>query len=178
MKPVREMSVGEFGAFVASHLRKNGIDVVLTGGTCVTIYSNNRYQSFDLDFIEMPGSNRKRIKAILEEIGFQEGNRYFTHPDTEYFVEFPAGPLSVGDEPIREIAVLEYSTGRLRIISPTECVKDRLAAYFHWRDLQCLEQAILVASMNDVDLEEVERWSEHEGMLEEFNRIRGRLTPE
>jgi hypothetical protein len=178
MKPVVEMTIGEFGAFVASHLRKNDIDVVLTGGACVTIFSNNRYQSFDLDFIEMPGSNRKRIKAVLEEIGFQEENRYFTHPDTEYFVEFPAGPLSVGDEPIREIAVLEYSTGRLRIISPTECVKDRLAAYFHWRDLQCLEQAILVASLNDVDMDEVERWSEHEGMLEEFNRIRGRLTPE
>ncbi|WP_298435397.1 hypothetical protein [Geobacter sp.] len=35
MKPIREMTVGEFGAFVASHLREHGIDVVLTGGACV-----------------------------------------------------------------------------------------------------------------------------------------------
>jgi hypothetical protein len=176
MKPVREMTVGEFGAFVAGQLWKYDIDVVLTGGACVMIYSNNRYQSFDLDFIERPGSDRKRIKSALEDIGFKEENRYFTHPDTEYFVEFPSGPLSVGDEPVKDIAVLEFSTGQLRIISPTECVKDRLAAYYHWRDLQCLEQAIIVASMNDVDLNEVERWSEHEGMLEEFHRIRGRLV--
>ncbi|WP_298269716.1 hypothetical protein [Geobacter sp.] len=43
MKPIREMTVGEFGAFVADQLRNHGIDVVLTGGACVSIYSENRY---------------------------------------------------------------------------------------------------------------------------------------
>jgi hypothetical protein len=32
------------------------------------------------------------------EIGFEERNRYFSHPDTEYLIEFPQGPLGVGDE--------------------------------------------------------------------------------
>jgi len=71
---------------------------------------------------------------------------------------------------------LEFTTGRLRILSPTDCVKDRLAGYYFWKDLQCLEQAILVAADNDVDVEEIERWSKHEGMLEEFSKIRGKLV--
>jgi hypothetical protein len=54
-------------------------------------------------------------------------------------------------------------------------VKDRLAAYYHWKDLQCLDQAVLVAADNDVDLDEIQRWSKHEGMLEEFIKIKVKL---
>jgi hypothetical protein len=43
MMPVREMNMGEFGAFVASHLRTCSIEVILTGGSCVSIFSNNRH---------------------------------------------------------------------------------------------------------------------------------------
>ncbi|MFZ5453503.1 MAG: hypothetical protein ACOZF2_16715 [Thermodesulfobacteriota bacterium] len=75
------------------------------------------------------------------------------------FLEFPPGPPSVGKEPIKEVEVLRFSTGELRIISPTDCVKDRLAAYYHWGDRQSLEQAVLVAKDNQVDLDELERWS-------------------
>lgn len=156
-------------------LRSQGIEVVLTGGSCVTIHSRNRYMSFDLDFIGGAGAERKKLHAALLKVGFEEKNRYFIHPESPYFVEFPSGPLAVGSEPVKEIAELNFSTGRLRLLSPTDCVKDRLAAYYHWRDLQCLEQAILVATDNPVDLEEIERWSEHEGMLAEFRKIQSRL---
>jgi hypothetical protein len=37
------------------------------------------------------------------EIGFTESNRYFFYPETEFFVEFPSGPLAVGSEPVKEI---------------------------------------------------------------------------
>ena len=176
MKPVSEMSIGELAAFVASHLRSAGIDVVLTGGSCVTIYSSNRYMSFDLDFIGGRGAGRKQIKAALLELGFREKDRYFVHPETKYYVEFPPGPLAVGDEPVREVVELEFATGLLRILSPTDCVKDRLAGYYHWKDLQCLEQACLVVADNDVDLAEIERWSKHEGMLDEFTSIKSKLV--
>lgn len=175
MIAIREMTIGEFGAFVAGHLRAYGIDVVLTGGSCVTIYSSNRYQSFDLDFVGGRGAEGKRIKAALLEHGFLEKERYFVHPESEFYVEFPTGPLAVGDEPVREICELKFATGVLRLLSPTDCVKDRLAGYYHWKDLQCLEQAVLVAQDNDVDLDEVERWSKHEGLLDEFNLIKGKL---
>jgi len=176
MMPVKEMTIGEFGAFVASHLKTCGIDVVLTGGSCVTIYSSNRYMSFDLDFVGTYGTDRKKIKAALLDLDFVEKDRYFVHADSKYYVEFPSGPLAVGDEPVRQIVELEFSTGCLRILSPTDCVKDRLAGYYFWKDLQCLEQAVLVAANNEVDLDEIERWSRHEGMLEKFSRIKGKLV--
>lgn len=109
-------------------------------------------------------------------MGFYEKDRYFVHAESKYYVEFPSGPLAVGDEPVREILKLEFVTGLLRILSPTDCVKDRLAGYYHWKDLQCLEQACLVIADNDVDLTEVERWSEHEGMLDKFTSIKSKLA--
>lgn len=36
---ISEMSLGELGAFVQSHLKEKGIDVVLSGGAAVGIYS-------------------------------------------------------------------------------------------------------------------------------------------
>ena len=61
---------------------------------------------------------------------------------------------------------------RTKTLSATDCVKDRLANYYHWKDLQCLDQAIMVATDAVIDMEEVERWSRHEGMAEEFERIK------
>ena len=172
MKPFKEMSVGEIAAHVATHLHQNGIKVVLTGGSCVSIYTDNRYRSYDLDFIEEGKTTRKKIASILAQLGFRKKERYFTHPETPYFVEFPSGPLAIGDEPVRDIARLEFATGSLRLLSPTDCVKDRLANYYHWKDRQCLEQAVMVAANAAIDLAEIERWSRHEGMTEEFQRIK------
>jgi hypothetical protein len=64
----------------------------------------------------------------------------------------------------------------LRVISPTDCVKDRLAAYYHWGDRQCLTQAELVAKEHPVDLNELKRWSVVEEKLDEFERIKNRLV--
>ncbi len=168
MKSVKDMSIGELGAFVSGHLEEHGVKVTLTGGACVTIYSDNRYQSFDLDFIEEMPSGRKRLSNILAVIGFLEERRYFRHPETEFFLEFPPGPLSVGGEPMKEIVSTKFSTGSLRMISPTDCVKDRLAAFYHWDDRQSLEQSLMVVRAQEVDLLEIRRWSEREGESGKF----------
>ena len=53
MKPIKEMTNAELAAFVESHLRERGIEVVLSGGACVSIYSNGKYVSSDLDLIDI-----------------------------------------------------------------------------------------------------------------------------
>lgn len=169
------MSLAELGAFLCSLLRQDGINVVLSGGACVSIYSNNRYQSSDLDFVENVSSGRKKIRGVLDKAGFKETGRHFKHPDSSFFVEFPPGPLAVGEEKVKEIRTMDFPTGRLTLISPTDCIKDRLAAYYHWNDLQSLEQARLVARDNPVDLGEIKRWSKVEGKLDEYNRIKDSL---
>lgn len=45
-----KISLKEFAGYISEELRMRGIEAVLVGGACVTIYSENRYQSYDLDF--------------------------------------------------------------------------------------------------------------------------------
>ena len=175
MKPVAKMSVGELAAYISSHLRENGIEVVLSGGSCVMIYSAGKYVSMDLDFIDIRFATQREIKEAMSAIGFIPENRYFKHAETDLLVEFPSGPPAVGKEPIESINKIKFSTGVLWILSPTDCVKDRLAAYYHWNDLQSLEQAILVTQSNPVDLNEIKRWSEAEGMSDAFVGIASRF---
>jgi hypothetical protein len=70
---------------------------------------------------------------------------------------------------------LQFETGKLRLLSSTDCVKDRLSAFYHWGDRQCLQQAVWVAQMKPIDLIEVERWSRQEGAAEKFCEFRAEL---
>ena len=168
MKKINKMDMKELAAYVATHLRRSGIDIVLTGGACVSIYSQNIYVSNDLDFIVQNFIKRSEMIESLAQIGFFEENRYFKHIDTPIIIEFPPGPLSIGSEPITNIITIHTDCGDLRIISPTESVKDRLAAFYFWNDLQCLEQALLIAQSNKIDMKEIKRWSKKEGEEKEF----------
>jgi hypothetical protein len=175
MKKIKNMSQVELAAFVQSHLQEAGISVVLSGGSAVSFYSSNKYVSKDLDLINANFARRRDIEFAMEKLDFREQGRYFIHPDTEYYVEFPDGPLSVGEEPVKEINEFELSTGTLHVISATDCVKDRLCAYYFWNDQQGLAQAILVTRNQKVDLKEVKRWSMGEGKESEFEIFREKL---
>jgi hypothetical protein len=168
MKPIQKMSQLELAAYVHAHLRQESIDVVLSGGALVTLYSHDRYISKDVDLINIKFSSRRNLKKAMEQIGFKQNGRHFVHPDSQFIIEFPDGPLSVGEEPVKEIQEIQFETGTLRVISPTDCVKDRLCAYYFWGDLQGLEQAVMVAEINQVDIGEIERWSKRENKLPEF----------
>lgn len=168
MKKIKDMSQVELAAYVQDALHAEGIQVVLSGGSVVSFYSSNKYISKDLDLINTSFSRRSKIKAVMDKLGFHEQGRYFIHSETTFFIEFPDGPLSVGEEPVKEISEFELSTGTLRVLSPTDCVKDRLCAFYFWNDLQGLEQAILVTKSQQVDLKEIRRWSKVEGKEKEF----------
>ena len=47
--------------------------------------------------------------------------------------------IGIGEESVRQIDEITTSTGVVRIISPTDCVKDRLSWYYHGNDKECLE---------------------------------------
>ena len=175
MKPVRDMTRLELAGFVAAECRRRNLNVVLSGGSCVSIYSRGKYVSIDLDFVNVAFAKRALIKATMEALGFPAENRYFRHPDSDILIEFPPGPLGIGEESVKEILEMETGLGILRIISPTDCVKDRLSWFYHGRDTECLEQAVLVAQDSEIDLKEVERWSKAEGKGDAFAQIKNRL---
>jgi hypothetical protein len=176
MKPINEMEQIELGAYIQTILRDQKIIVVLSGGASVSFYTDNQYISYDLDLINIYSVVMRKIRKVMKEIGFFEKDRAYTHPETPYFIEFPPGPLFVGADPVQQINEISLSTGLLSIISVTDCVKDRLAGYYHWGDRQCLQQAILVTLKNNVDMSEVERWSKAEGKTSEYLTFDRMLT--
>jgi len=47
----KKMRLQELAHHTYQGLKKKGINVTLSGGACVSIYTENAYQSGDLDFI-------------------------------------------------------------------------------------------------------------------------------
>lgn len=177
MNQIKRMSQAELAAYIQDSLQANGIQVVLSGGGAVSFYCGNKYVSKDLDLINTGFARRSKIKSVMENLGFHEEGRYFIHPETVFLVEFPDGPLSVGEEPVKEVSEFKLPTGTLKVLSPTDCVKDRLCAFYFWNDLQGLEQAILVAKSQQVDLKEIKRWSKVEGKEKEYKSFTDKLAP-
>lgn len=167
------ISLKEFAGYVSEELRKRDIDVILVGGACVTIYSENRYQSYDLDYVAY--EDMKKVKKALLDIGFIEKVRYFQYPKCPWFVEFVSPPAAVGNEFVRDFGSVETRFGKIKLLRPVDSVKDRLGAFYHWNDRQGLEQAINICLGQDINLPEVERWSNSEGFSEKYTIFLKRL---
>jgi hypothetical protein len=160
---------------ICQHLQDNNIHAVLTGGAVVSIYSDDRYLTADLDFIT--NSSFDMVCKAMLELGFQKGHGcYFEHQDRNLLVEFPPGPLSIGDAPVSNTATLVVGNSTLNILTPTQCVMDRLAAYYYWDDEQALDQALLVANRHEVDLDSIREWSENEDKVKEFRQFCDQLS--
>lgn len=166
----------DLSAFICQRLMDKGIHVVLTGGACVTIFSRNIYVSRDLDFVPDDIENMQRVSQALEEIGFMKKGRHFIRKDCPFLIEFVNPPLAIGGEKVKNINTIKTKYGKLNILSPTDCVKDRLAAYFHWNDRQSLEQAILVTKTQKIDQKEVRSWAKNENMLDKYSDYIARVS--
>lgn len=163
----KNITLRKFATLISKELNKNNISAVLVGGACVSIYSHNKYQSQDLDYIS-PDSTEK-LEEVLRKIGFtKKGNlRHFTNEECPFYIEFPPGPVALGNEFPVKFKRIESIT----LLTPTDCVKDRLAAFFHWNDEQSLEQALLVAKSQKVNLAALRKWSKNENNEEKYKRF-------
>ncbi|NGX26758.1 MAG: hypothetical protein K940chlam6_00683 [Chlamydiae bacterium] len=170
-----KISIKELAGQIANTLEKAGINSDLVGGACVSIYSKNQYLSYDLDFVIY--EDTKLVKKVLSEIGFKQKGRYFSHPKCPFFVEFVSPPLAIGNEPVKKIDSLKTPFGKIQLLTPQDCVKDRLASYFHWDDLQALDQAVLVYKKNKqkMVLGELKKWAEKEKGLEKYRLFLERI---
>jgi hypothetical protein len=175
VKITKKSDLQTIASIVCDCLLRNGIDAVLSGGAVVSIYTENEYESKDLDFVTT--SDIKTIEKALQETGYTKSTgRHFTHSKSEYFVEFPQPPLAIGNLPIKEWATQKNKAGTLHLLTPTHSVMDRLAGYFHWNDKQNLDQALLVAQNHPIKIKVIEAWAKNEGELKKFEIFRDRLA--
>lgn len=160
----------ELAAIVSAALIRSGIVATLSGGAAVSIYTQNRYQSEDLDFVTTALIDD--LKVALAPLGFEHTGRrrlsVFEHAKTRWYIEFPPAPLSFGGAYVdpSNCALINTPLGKLRIITPTQSVMDRLIAAVAWNDAQSFEQAILVAfhQAEHIDWKELDGWVLREGI--------------
>jgi hypothetical protein len=178
----------ELAAIVSAELERQKIVATLSGGSAVSIYTNNNYLSEDLDFVTI--ARVEELRAALEPLGFKHTGRprlsVFEHPETSWYLEFPPAPLSFGGTYIdpSQCALVDTGLGSLRIITPTQSVMDRLIAAAVWNEPQSLEQALLVVEFqhDKIVWDELDRWVGVEGIsgdkeiLEFYERV-GRPHP-
>lgn len=150
----------ELWEYVAAYLARKGIPVVLVGGSVVTVYTQGAYVSGDLDFVPPLLTRTQEIARAMKEIGFTKGaHRSFTHPDCpNFFIDFVSPPLSIGDEIRIQPAIRQLGDVQIQILSPTDCVKDRLAGYIYFQAAECLDQAVLVAQRYPIDMQAIQDW--------------------
>jgi hypothetical protein len=175
-------------AVVSEALEAAGIVATLSGGSAVSVYTENRYESEDLDFVTT--ALLEELKPVLEPLGFIHTGSprlsVFEHPATRWYLEFPPAPLSFGGTyfDTSTCEVLSTPAGNLRIITATHSVMDRLSAAASWQDAPSLEQAVLVAThqSDNIDWAQLDTWVVAEGVTSarevvEFYRAVRRSPP-
>ena len=161
----KSLAIIDVASIVSKHFARHQIDAVVVGGACVSIYSYNKYLSSDIDYVSH--ESLKHIEEALEAIGFvRTQGRLFKHANCDFLLDFVAPPVAIGQEPVSVFNAVQGIT----LLMPTDCVKDRLSAYFHWDDRQSLEQAVMVArdQRKNIDLKAIELWARKEGHVGEF----------
>lgn len=78
-----DTSLEELAVLVSQTLEQAGIRAVLSGGSAVSLCSQNEYQSQDLDFVS--SADLKAIGAAIAPLGFYrvKKSRQFEHDDTQ-----------------------------------------------------------------------------------------------
>jgi hypothetical protein len=152
---------------ISAALARRSIKAVLTGGSAATIYAPEVYSSLDADFILLDATERSDLRAALADAGFTPSAMHgmFEHPNTQFTIDFPRGPLAVGGDYVRHFATLERGAMRLRILTPFDSVRDRLAHFYHWNDYTALKAAVGVARRHrdQIDVQKLQEWTEREG---------------
>jgi hypothetical protein len=169
-------TLGDVAVAVGDALRRAGIRGVLTGGACAHLYTAGTYASVDVDFIIEGAPAAEELDAALAPLGFMRHRDRYAHPDIAFYVEFPRGPLGIGED-FRIRPVWRSRRGAKTLaLSPTDACRDRLAAYYHWNDRQSLEVAVTIAVRNRVALDKIRDWSRSEGHEIRFARFAAELS--
>ncbi len=182
MKLTARSTLADVAVTVGDALRRAGIRAVLTGGACANLYTKGAHLSRDADFVLVSPCTTGDLDRALSDLGFERRRDRYVHLRVPFVVEFPRGPLGIGEDFRIRPVWLRRQGGRTLALSATDACRDRLAAYYHWTDWQSLAVAVSIASQNRVSLAKIRSWSRSEGQLDGYlvflaERARARSAP-
>lgn len=168
--------LGDVAIAVGDALRRAGVRAVLTGGACAHLHSHGAHTSQDVDFVLIEACARGDLDRALGELGFRRERDRYAHRRAPFVVEFPRGPLGIGEDLRIRPVWLRRRGARTLGLSATDSCRDRLAAFYHWGDRQSLAVAVAIARRNRVSLAKIRAWSRSEGQLEGHGIFRAELA--
>lgn len=81
------------------------------------------------------------------------------------------GPVGIGEDVEIKPDIKTIEGQKLYIYSPTDCIRDRLASYIHFKARECLDQAALVAKRFPFNQKKVKDWCASEGAPHAFEDL-------
>ena len=160
---------------VGEALHTAGLKAVLTGGACANFYTAGAYTSMDADFVLTGVVTQSALDKAMGEIGFVRVRDHFEHASAKFIVEFPKGPLAIGSDHALKPRRESRKNGQVRLLSPTDSCRDRLAQFYFWKDRQGLKTAVEVALHRKVGIARIRQWSTEENCLPQFLEFQAAL---
>src|SRR5207245_11724612 len=121
-----------------------------------------------LGLIVIGPAPRPEMDVAMEPLCLRRRHDRYIHSRARFYIEFPRGPLAIGGEYRIRPVMRSTLHGRIRMLSATDSCRDRLAAFYHWRDRQSLTVAAWIAVRNRVNLGTLRRWSVAGGATDAF----------
>lgn len=167
----RGLGLKEAAAAVHASLVGGGHEPILGGQACAAIYGGQTIKSRTLEFAIREFSVTK-VNALMGALGFlPKEARTYTNVSCPFEVVLVAAPLTVGDDAIDGSRMIKTSSGPLRMLTPTDCVRQRLSMFYRWGDRSALAEAVQVAKRQAIDMDLVCRWSEWEWATDRYQEF-------
>lgn len=163
MSDQRMHSLDEMAFTICTAMDRNGITAVLTGEGLAAVYAPDANESQTLHFV-YPLTNASPSVETMRVLGFQRvADGVYRHSDHELTVKSVEGPIAIGEEVIQTWSTWHRQDLILHLLTPTDCVRDRLAAAIREDDIDPVQQAAEVAMRHPVDMDLIQNWCGREG---------------
>lgn len=153
----RSLSLKELVYIVSGAFKRAGIETPVICGAYVSVSSLYRSSFYDLDFTN--DDQVKKIKLVIEGLGFKNQGAYFQKNDCRWLIEFVPLPSALKTNGNSSTNNQDNILETLRVLSPEDFVKDHLTKYFQSQNAESFQKAVSICHSHPVDLSEIKRWS-------------------
>lgn len=121
---------------------------------------------------EIAKCSEKEMWEWVARIGFTRLGMYYRNPKrNDLIIQFVSGPPGIGSDYAIKPREVKVDGQILKIFTPTDCIRDRLAAYIYDRSRDNFDRAVLVALRQPYEAKKIKKWLEAEGYGHVYNEF-------